>query len=231
MGSRAFPFPAAALLFLLPWGHLHGQPSWWSDPVEPDMTSVAGSLLTPEGIMVQVNIRGVSRILTGWEAVVFLSVRDYLVYDPVSKRYYTTEKYKRWRAQNPRAQAIQGPTTSSGQTASSQVGGGGSPVSQASQWKECELNLQTGSNICGTWDLDLARNLIVAKWSNGAAATMTITRYGGGMIEIVRRDPPSTATPGLTATYSGTIAGRKATGTVSWNWNNRSWTGTWSADL
>jgi hypothetical protein len=42
-------FLAAVLLVLFPSAAaLQAQPAWWSDPVEPQMISVQGTLLNPE---------------------------------------------------------------------------------------------------------------------------------------------------------------------------------------
>ena len=93
-------FLAAVLLALFPAAaSLQAQPSWWSDPVEPEMTSVTGTLLNPETIVVNLIIGGIPVTLTRWDALVFLSVRDYLVYDNVAKRYHTTEQYRAWKTQ------------------------------------------------------------------------------------------------------------------------------------
>jgi hypothetical protein len=211
-------FLAAVLLVLFPAAAaLQAQPSWWSDPVEPQMIGVQGTLLNPETIVVNLVIRGNPVTLTRWDALVFLSVRDYLEYDNVTRRYYTTEKYRIWKQQRPIG--ITGPQNPQGQVGSSQVGGGtggGAPVS-------------VQANIVGNWK-STADETRIEIYPTGPytfeAKYKTVTPYGAqcghrvGQIEIrtIRWDGHA---------YAGQIL-IKSPGNQAGYWVD--WTGTVNGD-
>lgn len=99
---------------------------------------------------------------------------------------------------------------------------------------ECESTQcapNSGGN--GTWTFHGKQGN--ATWRSGARATLSVDRYDAHQIVITRTDLPGTATPGLTAVYTGAIHGSRIDGTVVWtwpgHWNNRPASGQWTATV
>ncbi|MFB3764692.1 MAG: hypothetical protein ACE14P_05525 [Methanotrichaceae archaeon] len=91
--------------------------------------------------------------------------------------------------------------------------------------RECENG---GSEICGTWTLQ--GNQYMAKWDNGASATLTIANWGDSGVVVTRYDSEGSSR-GLSARYEGKLNGNKIeNGKVTWTWNGRAWSGTWNAN-
>jgi len=98
----------------------------------------------------------------------------------------------------------------------------GSSIPQRLQ--ECETST---SEICGTWTRTGDR--FNAQWNNGASATLNVERWDNDAVVITRQDTQGSSA-GLTARYEGIPAGNHVDGTVTWNWNGDTWSGTWTAD-
>ena len=88
--------------------------------------------------------------------------------------------------------------------------------------EQCETGQQ---QICGRWTRQ--GNAFRAVWRNGATATIAIERFDANSVVLTRRD---TKDVGFSARYSGKVTGNKIrAGRVTWNWQGRSWSGTWTA--
>jgi hypothetical protein len=79
----------------------------------------------------------------------------------------------------------------------------------------------------GTWTWDDSRKVYVARWENGAEATLRVVRSDGRDMEIIRTDTAG----GLTARYLGKKAGDTVRGTVEWTVGGKTWAGTWEGKL
>lgn len=89
---------------------------------------------------------------------------------------------------------------------------------------ECETYT---SEICGTWTLH--GDHINAVWNNGAKATLDVEQFDNNGVVIIRQDTEGSSA-GLTARYEGRPIGNHVDGSVTWNWNGSTWSGTWKAD-
>jgi hypothetical protein len=98
----------------------------------------------------------------------------------------------------------------------------GSSVPQSLQ--ECETYT---SEICGTWTRMGDR--FNAQWNNGASAMLNVERWDNGAVVLTRQDTQGSSA-GLTARYEGRLIGNHVDGSVTWNWNGATWSGTWTAD-
>ena len=91
---------------------------------------------------------------------------------------------------------------------------------------ECE---GTDQMTCGTWTFTGIEG--TGRWSNGAAANLTIQQFDPKWV-IIRRTDTSGTSAGLTAIYVGQQHGQRVEGTVKWTWLGH-WSqeaqGTWSA--
>lgn len=88
---------------------------------------------------------------------------------------------------------------------------------------ECE------GGICGKFTL-VEGNRYQAEWSNGAKATLTLEQFANGQMVITRGDVGGVSNS-MTAKYTGTITGNEVKdGKVTWTWNGRTWSGTWTAN-
>jgi hypothetical protein len=94
-------------------------------------------------------------------------------------------------------------------------------------WREAEASNKGTFN--GTWTWDPARKHFVARWSNGAVATLTVVRTDGKTIVLRRADQGGSST-GMTAEYVGHIQGRSLRGTVQWHYRGGTNSGTWTAN-
>ena len=68
---------------------------------------------------------------------------------------------------------------------------------------------------------------------SGAIANLTVVRFDAGGV-VIRRVDKDGRTPGLIATYTGSINGKRIDGNVTWSWPglwNGSSTGKWFATL
>jgi hypothetical protein len=90
--------------------------------------------------------------------------------------------------------------------------------------QECETYT---SEICGTWTLQGSH--INAVWNNGAKATLNVEQFDNNGVVITHQDTVGTSA-GLTARYEGRPIGNHVEGSVTWNWNGTTWSGTWKAD-
>jgi hypothetical protein len=97
-----------------------------------------------------------------------------------------------------------------------------SSVPQSMQ--ECETY---ASEICGTWTLEGSH--INAAWNNGATATLNVEQFDNTAVVFIRQDTKGSSA-GLTARYVGKRTGNHMEGSVSWNWNGSTWSGTWKAN-
>jgi hypothetical protein len=95
-------------------------------------------------------------------------------------------------------------------------------------WKERETSTAT---FTGTWTWDADRKAFGGRWNNGAVAWLRPERFDAEQVVLVRTDPETSSSAGLTARYSGRRAGGVITGTVDWTWRGSTWRGTWRADL
>lgn len=86
---------------------------------------------------------------------------------------------------------------------------------------------RTPSEICGTWTLQ--GDHINAVWNNGAKATLDVEQFDNNGVVITRKDTEGSSA-GLTARYEGRPIGNHVDGSVTWNWNGSTWSGTWKAD-
>ena len=100
--------------------------------------------------------------------------------------------------------------------------GPGSSIPQS--LNECETYT---SEICGTWTLQGSH--INAVWNNGAKATLNVEQFDNNGVVITRQDTVGSSA-GLTAQYEGRLIGNHVEGSVTWNWNGATWSGTWKAD-
>jgi len=100
--------------------------------------------------------------------------------------------------------------------------GPGSSVPQSLD--ECETYT---SEICGTWTMEGSH--INAVWNNGAKATLNVEQFDNNGVVITRQDTVGSSA-GLTARYEGRLVGNHVDGSVTWNWNGSTWSGTWKAD-
>jgi hypothetical protein len=73
--------------------------SWWAAPEEPDMLETQGTLKDPETVQVHLIFNHQERWIHGYEAIVYLLVRDYVKYVNVNGqlRLVTTPKYNAWK--------------------------------------------------------------------------------------------------------------------------------------
>lgn len=102
----------------------------------------------------------------------------------------------------------------------------------------CEMAEGEGQKeICGTWLWDLKAQAFNATWQNGAKAVLKVEKMSDGEIVLTRRDLSGTS-EGLTARYVGRNAGdaiegdvpiQLLAGTVTWEFNGSTSTGTWRA--
>jgi hypothetical protein len=100
----------------------------------------------------------------------------------------------------------------------------GPSASVPNSLQECETST---SEICGTWTVQGRQ--INAVWDNGAEATLNVEQFDNNAIVITRQDTAGTSA-GLTARYVGIPTGNHVKGSVTWNWNGNTWSGTWKAD-
>jgi len=70
---------------------------------------------------------------------------------------------------------------------------------------------------------------IKAVWNNGAEATLNVEQFDNNAVVITRQDITGSSA-GLTARYEGIPTGNHVEGSVTWNWNGATWSGTWKAD-
>lgn len=94
--------------------------------------------------------------------------------------------------------------------------------------RQCETSIDR--TVCGTWTWDSANGHYLARWENGASATLKLDHYDGNQL-IVSRDDDAGPTPGMTARYVAARAGASFRGTVNWSWRGRSSGGTWEATI
>jgi hypothetical protein len=74
-----------------------------------------------------------------------------------------------------------------------------------------------GLNICGQWVWN--GQAYVAHWVNGAAATITVTRFDGHSIAFHRVDLPNSFSAGLTSDMQGQVSSDgHMEGSVTWTW-------------
>ena len=99
----------------------------------------------------------------------------------------------------------------------------GTSVSIPNSLQECETST---SEICGTWTVQGSQ--INAVWDNGAEATLNVEQFDNNAVVITRQDTAGTSA-GLTARYVGIPTGNHVKGSVTWNWNGNTWSGTWKA--
>jgi hypothetical protein len=97
--------------------------SWWASVVEPDMLETEGSLKNPESVKVRLSFNGELRTLSGYEAIVFLLVRDYVEYVTVNGqlRLRTTSKYEAWKKSKPAPKKVVPSPVTPGGTGSSAI--------------------------------------------------------------------------------------------------------------
>jgi len=73
------------------------------------------------------------------------------------------------------------------------------------------------------------------KCGGGAAEDLVIRQFNADGVVILRTDPPSSSSPGLSAVYTGTLRGNRITGYGTWSWpghwDNRRPAGQWSATI
>jgi hypothetical protein len=101
----------------------------------------------------------------------------------------------------------------------------GAGIARAESWRQSETGTST---IRGTWDWDAANKLYHARWENGATATIRVDELANGRAVMTRIDKGNS---GFTARYVGTRQGNTFSGTVTWSYQGRSWSGSWRADL
>ncbi len=89
---------------------------------------------------------------------------------------------------------------------------------------ECETS---ASKICGVWKLK--NGSYHAKWENGATAIINVSQFGEKNVVFTRNDKDGVS-KGLRANYVGTRTGNCIEGKVTWTYNKRTWTGTWTAN-
>jgi hypothetical protein len=97
-------------------------------------------------------------------------------------------------------------------------------ISVPNSLQECETYT---SEICGTWTVQGSQ--INAVWDNGAEATLNVEQFDKNTVVITRQDIAGSSA-GLTARYEGVLTGNHVEGSVTWNWNGATWSGTWTAD-
>ena len=97
-------------------------------------------------------------------------------------------------------------------------------ISVPNSLQECETYT---SEICGTWTVQGSQ--INAVWDNGAEATLNVEQFDNNAVVITRQDIAGSSA-GLTARYEGVLTGNHVDGSVTWNWNGATWSGTWIAD-
>jgi len=100
----------------------------------------------------------------------------------------------------------------------------GPSISVPNSLQECETYT---SEICGTWTMQESQ--IKAVWNNGAEATLNVEQFDNNAVVITRQDITGSSA-GLTARYEGIPTGNHVEGSVTWNWNGATWSGTWKAD-
>ncbi|TFH48350.1 MAG: hypothetical protein E4G89_06430 [Methanothrix sp.] len=100
----------------------------------------------------------------------------------------------------------------------------GPSASVPNSLQECETST---SEICGTWTVQGSQ--INAVWDNGAEATLDVEQFDNNAVVITRQDTAGSSA-GLTARYVGIPTGNHVEGSVTWNWNGATWSGTWTAD-
>src|SRR5215203_923897 len=87
----------------------------------------------------------------------------------------------------------------------------------------------TDQMTCGTWTFTGIEG--TGRWSNGAAANLTIQQFDPKRV-VIRRTDTSGSSVGLTAIYVGQQHGQRVEGTVKWTWLghwNQEAQGTWYA--
>ena len=89
---------------------LFGQVSWWAEREEPEMLNVTGTLANPEGVSVEFRnpVTQNVRRLMGWEAMVFLQMRNYIVFNEQLRHFQVTAKYNDWK-NRPKPVVVQPP--------------------------------------------------------------------------------------------------------------------------
>jgi hypothetical protein len=88
--------------------------------------------------------------------------------------------------------------------------------------QECEMYT---SKICGTWTLE--GDHYIAKWDNGAVATLNV-EYWGILDVVLSRYDSAGPSAGLSARYEGQIDGNTIrNGVVTWTLQGHTWKGTW----
>lgn len=102
---------------------------------------------------------------------------------------------------------------------------GNQPEGLGTEWAESESYTNT---ISGTWTLNAETRLFQARWQNGAQATLQLEKFSEDEVIVTRHDASGTSA-GLSARYVGKRSGRRASGTVTWQWQGRTWSGTWEA--
>ena len=119
------------------------------------------------------------------------------------------------------------------QAPASQTAGGATlsvpPVITESECMGSSCSSETGVN--GIWKFSGV--LGNADWNNGAQARIIVTHLDENNIELQRIDLPNSSSYGLTAVYTGMLAGDRVEGTVVWawsgHWNDEHPSGHWSA--
>jgi len=180
--------------------------SWFEDPEEPVLSRVEGTLTDIRTLRIRIVIRGVERVLAASDALVYLSVRHYIEFDPQRGRYVPTDKYRHWLAGQPTVPPV--PPTA---------------WQMPAQFTLCEP-------ICATLRWDGLTRTYELRGQNGAVGRVAVQAFSPSAgVSMSRTDPQGivggSASPGLTAVYAGRITGpRQAQGTVEWQWH---WNGPW----
>ncbi|HEX2211779.1 MAG TPA: Ig-like domain-containing protein [Longimicrobium sp.] len=86
---------------------------------------------------------------------------------------------------------------------------------------------ETGTaEVCGAWTWQGSH--YAGQWQDGATASISVLRFTAGEAQFARTDDGRN--PGLTAVYTGTVAGHTARGAVTWSAADFSRTGSWRAE-
>lgn len=95
-------------------------------------------------------------------------------------------------------------------------------------WMESESS--NAGTYSGRWTWDGARQVFVARWNNGATATLSVVRADAQNV-VLRRSDAGGASNGMTAEYVGVRTGNTIRGTVTWYYRGGKGTGTWTATV
>lgn len=96
----------------------------------------------------------------------------------------------------------------------------------AGEWQQTETAETT---VKGNLVLNASGELR-GEWADGSGGLLRLEYWDQNQVVFTRRDDGGT-NGGLTARYVGRFVGSSLMGEVAWNWQGRTWSGTWNASL